>query len=159
MQIYFAHPCFNEAQEQFKKEFLEKLRDALTKTQHGTTIRIIDPFTDSPNIEGNRETKLKLSRLVKDTCIKMLVECDMIVALVDGGDTGVAFEAGYAHAIGIPLILISRSDCAEANAMLIGAARERFNYILDDEQITKLARMLEWYRVSRERDGYEPRKS
>ena len=159
MRIYFAHPCFNDPQERFKREFLEKLRAALDETEHGKTIGIVDPFVDTPNIEGDRETKLKLSRFVKDTCIKMLEECDMVLALVDDGDTGVAFEAGHANAIGIPVILVSRSDCAEANAMLIGAARERFNNILDGEQVTKLARMLEWYRISRERNGHESRKS
>lgn len=159
MYIYFAHPCFNDCQEQFKNEFLEKLRTTLGETQYGKAVGIIDPFTDTPNIEGNRETKLKLSRIVKDTCIKMLEECDMVVALVDDGDTGVAFEAGYASAIGIPVVLVSKSDCVQANAMLIGAARERFDNILSDEQISKLARMFEWYYISRERYGQESKKS
>ena len=159
MYIYFAHPCFNDAQEQFKNEFLEKLRTALAKTQYGKAVGIIDPFTDTPNIEGNRETKLKLGRVVKDTCIKMLEECDMVVALIDDGDTGVAFEAGYADAIGIPVVLVSKAECVEANAMLIGAAKERFDNILNDEQVSKLARMFEWYCISKERYGQESRKS
>lgn len=159
MRIYFAHPCFDDSQEMFKKEFLEKLRAALAQTEHGRAISIVDPFADTPKIEGNRETKLKLSRLVKDTCIKMLEECDMVVALIDDGDTGVAFEAGYADAIGVPVILVSRSDCAAANSMLIGAAKERFDSILDGEQATKLARMLEWHYISRERNSHESRKS
>lgn len=155
MYIYFAHPCFNDSQERFKTEFLEKLRAELEQTEYGKAVGIIDPFVDTPNIEGNRETKLKLSHLVKDTCLKMLEECDMVVALIDDGDTGVAFEAGYADARGIPVVLISRSDCADANAMLIGAAKERFNNILDDGQISKLARMLEWYYISKERYSHE----
>ncbi len=159
MHIYFAHPCFNDSQAQFKNEFLEKLRGALEQTECGKAVGIIDPFLDTPNIEGNRETKLKLSRVVKDTCLRMLEECDMIVALIDDGDTGVAFEVGYADAIGIPVILISKSDCAGANAMLIGAARERFDNALDDEQVSKLARMFEWYCISKERFGNEPGKS
>lgn len=159
MHVYFAHPCFNESQEQFKNQFLKKLRAALAGTEYGKTIGVIDPFIDAPNIEGNRETKLKLSRVVKETCIKMLEECDMVVALVDDGDTGVAFEVGYANALGIPVVLISRSDCAQANAMLIGTAKERFDNILDDEQVAKLARMFEWYCISKERYGNEPRKS
>ncbi len=159
MYVYFAHPCFNDSQEQFKDQFLEKLRAALNGTEYGKAVGVIDPFVETPNIEGNRETKLKLSRVVKETCIKMLEECDMVVALVDDGDTGVAFEVGHANAIGMPVILISRSDCAEANAMLIGAAKERFDNILDDEQVTKLARMLEWYCISKERYGHEFRKS
>ncbi|MDD3847357.1 MAG: nucleoside 2-deoxyribosyltransferase [Syntrophorhabdaceae bacterium] len=157
MYIYFAHPCFNDSQERFKKEFLGKLRSALEQTDYGKAVGIIDPFDDTPNIEGNRETKLKLSRTVKETCLRMLEDCDIVMALVDDGDTGVAFEAGYAHAINIPVILISRGNCDEANAMLIGAARERIDNILQEEQIEKLARMFEWYFISKERYGHEPR--
>ncbi len=151
MHIYFAHPCFNDSQERFKKEFLERLRSALGQTDYGRAIGIVDPFDDTPNIEGNRETKLKLSRTVKETCLRRLKECDVVVALVDDGDTGVAFEAGYAHAIGVPVILISKANCDEANAMLIGAAKERIDNILDEGQIEKLARMFEWYYISKER--------
>ena len=151
MDIYFAHPCFNDSQERFKNTFLTKLRTALGQTRYGMEINVVDPFVDTPNIEGNRETKLKLSRIVKDTCLKMLDECDMVLALIDDGDTGVAFEVGYADAVGIPVVLISRSDCAAANAMLIGAAKERYDNVLDDEQIFRLARMFEWYYSSRER--------
>jgi len=159
MHIYFAHPCFNDSQERFKKEFLERLRSALGQTNYGRAIGIVDPFDDTPNIEGNRETKLKLSRTVKETCLRMLEECDIVVALVDDGDTGVAFEAGYAHAIDVPVILISKANCDEANAMLIGAAKERVDNILDEGQIEKLARMFEWYYISKERYGHEPRKN
>lgn len=145
MNIYFAHPCFNNTQERFKEEFLKKLRTALEETERGKAVEIIDPFDHTPNIEGNRETKIKLSKSVKTTCLDLLEDCDIVVALVDDGDTGVAFEAGYAHAVKVPVILISKASCDEANAMLIGSAKERLDNILDDGQITKLARILEWY--------------
>jgi nucleoside 2-deoxyribosyltransferase len=159
MHIYFAHPCFNESQETFKREFLGKLRTALGQSEYGKAVGIVDPFEDTPNIEGNKETKLKLSRTVKETCLRMLEDCDIIVALVDDCDTGVAFEAGYAHAINVPIILISKGNCDEANAMLIGAARERIDNILQEEQIGKLARMFEWYYISKERYSHEPGKN
>jgi len=159
MHIYFAHPCFNESQQTFKREFLGKLRTALRQSEYGKAVGIVDPFEDTPNIEGNRETKLKLSRTVKETCLRMLENCDVVVALVDDSDTGVAFEAGYAHAIDVPVILISKGNCDEANAMLIGAARERIDNILQEEQIGKLARMFEWYYISKERYGHEPGKN
>ncbi|MHB8109364.1 MAG: nucleoside 2-deoxyribosyltransferase [Syntrophorhabdaceae bacterium] len=159
MHIYFAHPCFNEPQEKFKNHFLEELRKALSVTDYGKAVGIVDPFEDMPNIEGNRETKLKLSRTVKDTCLRMLDDCDMVIALIDDNDTGVAFEAGYAHAVHIPVILISKGRCDEANAMLIGAAKECLDNILDHEQIAKLARIFEWYYISKERYGHESRKN
>ncbi len=159
MHIYFAHPCFNDSQQRFKKEFLKKLRASLGKTNYGKAVGIVDPFDYTPNIEGNRETKLKLGRTIKEACLKMLDECDIIIALVDGNDTGVAFEAGYAHAVDIPIILVSGASCDDANAMLIGAARERVDNILDEGQMEKLARMLEWYYLSKERYLHEPGKN
>lgn len=151
MHVYFAHPCFNDSQERFKQEFLTKIRASLEKSAYGKAVGIIDPFEYTPNIEGSPETKLKLSKSVKTACLNLLEDCDIIVALVDGEDTGAAFEAGYAHAVNIPVILISETNCDTANAMLIGAAKERVDNIMDEGQIEKLARMLEWYYLSRER--------
>lgn len=142
MKVYFAHPCFNNAQEAFKTEFLGKLSSALF---HRQDIIIMDPFDHTPNIEGDREKKLKMAEDVKIECIQLLEECDVVIALVDGSDTGVAFEAGYAHAVNKPVILVSQGDCSTANAMLIGAAKMMFDNILDKEQMKKLAGMLEWF--------------
>jgi nucleoside 2-deoxyribosyltransferase len=142
MKIYFAHPCFNDAQKAFKTAFLDKLSSALS---HRQDILIVDPFDHTPNIEGDREAKLKMAEDVKIECIRLLEECDVVVALVDGNDTGVAFEAGYAHAVNKPVILVSQGDCSTANAMLIGAAKMMFDTILKKEQMEKLAGMLEWF--------------
>ncbi|MDD5009259.1 MAG: nucleoside 2-deoxyribosyltransferase [Syntrophorhabdaceae bacterium] len=142
MKVYFAHPCFDDTQKGFKTEFLNKLSSALT---HRNDILIVDPFDHTPNIEGDIETKLKMAENVKIGCIRLLEECDIVVALVDGNDTGVAFEAGYAHAVNKPVILISQQSCSAANAMLIGAARIMVDNVLEREQIEKLAGMLEWF--------------
>lgn len=142
MKVYFAHPCFNDAQKAFKTEFLEKLSVALT---HRQDIRIIDPFDRTPNIEGDTEAKVNMAEIVKIECIRLLEECNIIIALVDGNDTGVAFEAGYAHAVNKPVILVSQRNCSAANAMLLGAAKMMVDNVLEKEQIEKLAGMLEWF--------------
>jgi nucleoside 2-deoxyribosyltransferase len=142
MKAYFAHPCFDDTQKAFKTEFLSKLSAALTNRNN---ILIIDPFDHTPNIEGDTETKLKMAENVKIECIRLLEECNVIIALIDGDDTGVAFEAGYAHAVNKPVILISQQDCSAANAMLIGAAKMMVDNVLEREQIEKLAGMLEWF--------------
>jgi nucleoside 2-deoxyribosyltransferase len=71
--------------------------------------------------------------------------CDIIIALIDGNDTGVAFEAGYAHAVNKPVILVSQENCSVANAMLIGATKMIVDNVLEKEQIEKLVGMLEWF--------------
>jgi nucleoside 2-deoxyribosyltransferase len=60
-------------------------------------------------------------------------------------DTGVAFEAGYAHAVGKPVILISQENCSAANAMLIGAAKVLIDHVLDESGMEKLVGMVKWF--------------
>lgn len=145
MKIYFAHPCFNEEQREFKKVFLKKLSTALSNTQYGNDISITDPFDHTPNIEGNIEAKLEMAESVKIECIRLLEESDIIIALVDDNDTGTAFEAGYAHSVNKPLLLISQKDCSSANAMLIGSAKAMIDNVIDDGGINKLAGMIELF--------------
>ncbi len=156
LRTYFAHPAFTVEQEAFKRDFKEKMFSRLRATGLEAAILIEDPFLYTPNIEGNRETKLKLSKSVKTTCLRLLEECDVLLALVDFDDTGVAFEAGYAHCLNMPVVLISRGSCDNANAMLLGAAKARFDGILEAEQIDRLASMLEWYFTSKNSQPSKP---
>ena len=142
MKIYFAHPCFNEEQIEFKKQFLPKLSAALSQTQYGNDIIVVDPFDYAPDVEGDIEVKLEMAEDIKIECIRLLEECDIIIALVDGNDTGVAFEAGYAHAVNKPIILISQENCSSANAMLIGSAKVVVNNIVEVEQVKRLAGLI-----------------
>jgi nucleoside 2-deoxyribosyltransferase len=149
MRVYFAHPCFTGEQERFKREFVRKLTAALARGEYGGRIAIMDPFLYTPNVEHDIKTKLSMSKTIKASCIGLLEDCDLVLALTDGNDTGTAFEAGYAHCLNMPVILISGDTCDTANAMLIGAARERFDRVLEDAQMEMLAHMLEWFFVSK----------
>ena len=132
MKIYFAHPCFTEEQKEFKKVFIQKISAALKNSGHDNDVNIVDPFDYAPNIEGDIETKLNMAERIKIECIRLLEECDIIIALIDGNDTGVAFEAGYAHAVNKQVILISQDSCAAANAMLIGSAKVMIDKVLGE---------------------------
>jgi nucleoside 2-deoxyribosyltransferase len=138
MKVYFAHPCFNEKQQDFKTAFLEKIKRALGHAGLTIDVVMVDPFDHTPNVECDTETKLLMAQEIKAQCLQLLDECDLIVALVDGDDTGTAFEAGYAHATNKPIILISEATCSSANAMLIGSAQAMIDNVLDDEQIENL---------------------
>lgn len=87
----------------------------------------MDPFLYSPNVEGDMETKLTMSKAIKKSCLDLLEDCDALMALTDDNDTGTAFEAGYACCMNLPVILVSSDTTDTANAMLIGAAKERFD--------------------------------
>lgn len=145
MWVYVAHPCFTNEQRGFKNQFIAKLKGQLRNAKHGELITLVDPFDYSPNIEDSPEAKMRLSREVTDTCIDFLEKCRIVIAVVDDNDTGTAFEAGYAHRMGIPIILISKDTCDSANAMLLGSCSARFDDILDDMQISMLVALLEWF--------------
>lgn len=139
MRVYFAHPCFTDGQREFKELFLAGMSAAL----RGHMV-LVDPFEHTPLVEGpDRDLKVLMAGEIKSRCLMLLDECDVLIALADDADTGTAFEMGYAHAIGKPVILISRGDCREANAMLIGAAEAMIDNVLVREQIQKLVRVLQ----------------
>jgi len=150
MLVYFAHPCFTPEQERVKGRLLEKLNRSLALIEHGEKITIIDPFLHTPNVEHDTEAKITMSKAIASSCLKLLEDCDVLMALTDGDDTGTAFEAGYAHCMNIPVILISSGTNDTANAMLLGTAKEKIDNILEDSQIEILAHMLLWFYISRE---------
>jgi nucleoside 2-deoxyribosyltransferase len=142
MKIYFAHPCFNDKQQEFKTVLLKKMKSVLAHAGLTNGIVLVDPFAHTPNVECDLETKLLMAPEIKATCLRLLDECDLIVALVDGDDTGTAFEAGYAHAMDKPIILVSEASCSSANAMLMGSAQAMIDNVLDEEQMLRLVRTI-----------------
>ena len=60
-------------------------------------------------------------------------------------DTGVAFEAGYAHAVNKPVILVSQGDCSSTNAMLIGAAKVLIDNVLKKSEMERLVGMMKFF--------------
>ena len=142
MKIYFAHPCFTDKQREFKQQFLPKLSAALSKTQYGNGISIIDPFNYAPDVEGDVAIKFEMAEGIKTECIRFLEESDIVIALVDDNDTGTAYEIGYAHAVNKPVILISQDSCSAANAMLLGSAKVVVNNVLEDEQMKRLVSLI-----------------
>lgn len=155
-RVYFAHPCFNKRQERFKKRFIKRVNESLKKGEYAQFVKIVDPFRYVPDIERIWETKMKMSKTVTTICLQVLEECDLVVALADGKDTGVAFEMGYAHCMHVPIILVSEKACHEVNSMLIGSVKEMFDRVFDDEQMERLVGMIEWFVISKSRRPSSP---
>jgi nucleoside 2-deoxyribosyltransferase len=146
MKIYFAHPAFTEEQKRLKQTFLKAFTGALRKRcRAGKTSppEIIDPFDHAPDIEGSGTEKAALAGAVASICLRLLDDGDLVLALVDDDDAGVAFELGYAHARSIPAILVSQSGAAEgANAMLTGTAQASIGRIMDAGRMQTLADLV-----------------
>jgi hypothetical protein len=59
-----------------------------------------------------------------------------MIAVADGDDTGVAFEAGVADTSLIPIVLITdKTDVGKANAMLLGSAAAVVDQIMKPGRI------------------------
>ena len=145
MQVYIAHPAFTEGQTEFKERFIARLKEHIGKLKDCGPITLIDPFDYAPNVEGSLEHKIASSGEIKKTCLKLLDGCKLLIAVVDDNDTGTAFEAGYAHHMDIPIILVSKDTCDSANAMLLGSAHAKFDNALDEFQLSLLAGLIEWH--------------
>jgi len=94
MKAFLAAPLFSEAERDFNSKVAKRLRDK------GFQVWLAQ---ESPFIhEGTSKEKEK----IYEEDISALKACDVVVAVLDGVevDSGVAFEMGYAVAIGKPVI-------------------------------------------------------
>lgn len=125
MTLYLAGPLFSEAKQAWH-------RATKARIEAETGWRVIWPFElfDQAEIATWGPDA---PRRVMETCRDAIDRCDLMVALLDGPqvDDGTAWEIGYAHAKGIPVIGI-RTDFRQAgdvpgacvNAMVHGSCRE-----------------------------------
>ncbi|KPV61667.1 MAG: Nucleoside 2-deoxyribosyltransferase [Candidatus Bathyarchaeota archaeon BA2] len=94
MKVFLAAPLFSEAERDFNSKVAKRLRDK------GFEVWLAQDF---PFIhEGTSKEKKK----IYEEDISALKACDVVVAVLDGVtvDSGVAFEMGYAIAIGKPVM-------------------------------------------------------
>jgi nucleoside 2-deoxyribosyltransferase len=97
MVVYLAAPLFSQVERRWNRE-LAKL---LAQRVPDLTVALPQDF----RVEGRFNDRKRLEALF-ERCIRGVESADAIVAVLDGPDTdsGVAFEMGYAHALGIPVI-------------------------------------------------------
>lgn len=157
MKIYFAHPAFTEKQRGFKEQFLERFRAGLDMKQQERNVdlpEIVDPFAYAPDVEGEKDEKDQATRAIASICLRLLQDVSLIVAAVDDNDAGVAFELGFAAALGIPTILFSEGEAAgNANAMLSGTAQACLPHILNDETMGLFVDLIYGFAAS-EKDSW-----
>jgi nucleoside 2-deoxyribosyltransferase len=122
-RIYLAGPLFSSA----KQAWLRETKDHIERTI--PALSVVWPFDLFDQAEIARWGE-EAPRRVMENCRDALASCDMVVALLDGPqvDDGTAWEIGFAHARGIPVVGI-RTDFRRAgdvpgalvNAMIHGS--------------------------------------
>ena len=104
MRIYLAAPVFSHAERLYNRKLAELLQQKLPKCQ----VILPQDFRVGDNFSFN--DRRRFSTLFRQ-CVEALSSADVVVARLDGADvdSGVAFETGYARALGIPVVGI-RTD-------------------------------------------------
>jgi nucleoside 2-deoxyribosyltransferase len=125
MTIYLAGPLFSHAEQAWHRMVQKRI---ITETNHDA----LWPF-DIFSQEEISSWGPDAPRRVMEGCRDALAGCDLVVALLDGAqvDDGTAWEIGYAHAKGMPVIGV-RTDFRQAgdvpgavvNAMIHASCRE-----------------------------------
>lgn len=121
-KIYLAGPFFNEEQE----ERIEAIEQLLEKNH-------CDVF--SPR-QASKITKGCSQQDMIDTFngnITHIDEADLVLAILDGNDTGTMFEVGYAYANKIPTLYFNETRPKDKGPNLMLALSTDLPYLMDTE--------------------------
>lgn len=133
MRIYWAAALFTTAERMFNVA----MANAILGYASGTTIRL--PQEELP------------SQDIYDQNMADLINCDMVIAVVDGPDTdsGTAFEVGYAVAMNKKVWLVRTdfrmggdAEDSPINLMLDRAASARFWFDSREIDVQGMGRMI-----------------
>jgi nucleoside 2-deoxyribosyltransferase len=94
VKVFLAAPLFNEAEREFNSKIAKKLRE------NGFEVWLAQ---EAPFIEQGTH---KEKRMIYEGDISALKTSDAVVTVLDGAvvDAGVAYEMGYAKALGKPIL-------------------------------------------------------
>jgi len=131
MRVYLAAPLFNDMERSFNNRLtalLEPFAEVFLPQRDGKLLR--DMVGRGMPIEAARQ-------LVFEADVNALKRCNHVVAVLDGRtiDEGVAFEIGYARALGKMCIGLKTDDRALLpsgdNPMVLVGCHELFSNTLD----------------------------
>jgi nucleoside 2-deoxyribosyltransferase len=131
MRVYLAAPLFNPMERSFNDRLaalLEPFADVFLPQRDGKLMR--DMLRDGMPLEAARQ-------LVFQVDINALKRCNHVVAVLDGRvvDEGVAFEIGYAYALGKACVGLKTDDRALLpsgdNPMILASCHQVFGSTLE----------------------------
>jgi nucleoside 2-deoxyribosyltransferase len=101
MRVYLAAPLFSQNERRWNRELAELLRERIVAAEEDSEIILPQDFRD----RGKYNDRKRLQVLF-EKCVEAVRGADVVVAVLDGPDvdSGVAFEMGYAHALGVPVV-------------------------------------------------------
>lgn len=141
-KVYLAAPLFTQHERRWNRELARRLEGRLH-------CQVILPQDFKV---GDRKNDPRHFGEIFRLCVEGVRECDAVVAILDGADadSGTAFEAGYAYALGKPIIGV-RTDYRPqqergTNLMLARSCQAFVRRLAFDEDldglVSELARKL-----------------
>ena len=97
MVVYLAAPLFSQVERRWNRELARLLEEKV----EGLNVVLPQDY----RVDGRFNDRQRLQELFR-LCLEDVRSADVVVAILDGpdADSGVAFEMGYAHALGKPIV-------------------------------------------------------
>lgn len=142
MRIYLAAPLFSQQERQYNRRLAARLMERLPHAE----VVLPQDFRVGPG--GGTYNDRRHLQMVFKHCLEEVRAADMVLALLDGADadSGVAFEVGFARALGKPVLGV-RTDFRQLqikglNVMLAEGCSDVLCHFSFDENLDHLAEAI-----------------
>jgi nucleoside 2-deoxyribosyltransferase len=131
MRIYLASPFFNPEQ----VAVVERIENLLTELK----IDFYSPRKDGVLMNMTPEERKASTKRIFDKNVLEINKSSMILAVIDGKDTGTVWEIGYSAASGIPIITytdhgygvnVMLKECVVAHVKGVDRLRDLLNVVI-----------------------------
>lgn len=155
MKVYFANSLFNDSDLMYNEKVVGKIREAFDGD--------IDVYNPMENDAINDKTQYADSLTIVKADYEELEDSDVLVAVIDSDDSGVALEIGMFYMMNKPIIgiytdtrrvaygneqkkeaidILGENQISYTNLMVIGAIKERGELVDNHEEAIRLLNNL-----------------
>ena len=154
MKVYFANDLFNDATLMYNEHVVSKIEEELPD---------VEVYLPQRNDAINDKTQYADSLTIVKADYEELEDSDVLVAVIDSDDSGVALEIGMFYMMNKPIIgiytdtrrvaygneqkkeaidVLGENQVAYTNLMVIGAIKERGELVDNHEEAIRLLKNL-----------------
>lgn len=156
MKVYFANSLFNDSDLMYNEMVVKNIRDSFNGN--------IEVYNPMENEAINDKTQYADSLTIVKADYEELKDSDVLVAVIDSDDSGVALEIGMFYMMNKPIIgiytdtrriafgnnkkkdaldVIGENQVSYVNLMLIGAIKERGELVDNHKKAIELLKEIE----------------
>ena len=156
MKVYFANDLFNDATLMYNEHVVSKIEEELPD---------VEVYLPQRNDAINDKTQYADSLTIVKADYEELEDSDVLIAVIDSDDSGVALEIGMFYMMNKPIIgiytdtrriaygneqkkeaidILGENQIAYTNLMVIGAIKERGELVDNHEEAIRLLKNLKF---------------